>query len=56
MKDLLKNLGLIAVVAGVIIVSIAVFNETQTNAKMAVSLVLVIVGLIAHIILNKYID
>ncbi|MEX0988425.1 MAG: DUF1056 family protein [Bacteroidales bacterium] len=56
MKDLLKNLGIISIVAGVVILSLAVFRETQTNAKMAVSLVLVVVGLLGHIILNKYIE
>jgi uncharacterized protein YjeT (DUF2065 family) len=56
MKDLLKNLGLILILAGVVILSITVFKETQTNAKLAVSLMLVVVGLLGHIIINKYIE
>lgn len=56
MKDLLKNLGLISILAGVLILSIAVYKETQTNAKLIVSLILVIFGLFGHIVLNKYIE
>ncbi len=56
MKDLLKNLGLISILIGVVILSIAVFRETQTNVKLVISLILVVVGLLGHIILNKYLD
>lgn len=56
MKDILKNLGILSIIAGVVILSIAVFKETQTNTTLAISLVLIVVGLIGHIFLNKYID
>lgn len=56
MKELLKNIGLILILVGVVILSIAVFKETQTNVKLAVSLILVVVGLLGHILLNKYIE
>ena len=56
MKDLLKNSGLIFILIGVVILSITVFRETQTNAKLIISLILVVVGLLGHIILNKYIE
>ena len=56
MKDILKNLGLISIIIGVVILSIAVFQETQTNTKLAVSLILVVVGLVGHIFLNRFID
>jgi hypothetical protein len=56
MKELLKNLGLISIFAGVVILSLAVFNETQTNTKLGISLFLIVVGLLGHIILNKYIE
>jgi uncharacterized protein YjeT (DUF2065 family) len=56
MKDIIKNLGLIFIVIGVIILSIAVFRETQTNAKLAISLVLIVGGLIGHILLSKYME
>ena len=56
MKDVLKNLGLVSIIVGVVILSLAVFNEHQTNTKLAVSLILVVVGLLGHIFLNKFID
>lgn len=56
MKELLKSLGLILILVGVVILSIAVFKETQTNAKLAASLILVVTGLLGHIFLNKYIN
>ena len=56
MKELLKYLGLVSIVIGVLILSISVFRETTTNARLAVSLILVVVGFLGHIILNKVID
>ena len=56
MKDILKNLGLIVILIGVIFLSIVVFRQSHTNAKLAISLILVIVGLVGHIVINKIID
>lgn len=56
MKDILKNLGLVFIIIGVVILSIAVFRETQTNTILIVSLILIVGGLFGHIFLNKYID
>jgi hypothetical protein len=56
LKDLLKNAGLIVILAGVIILGIVVFKGVQTNSTLAVSLVLVIVGLLGHIVINKIVD
>lgn len=56
MKDVLKNLGILSIIAGVVILSIAVFKETHTNTTLAISLILIVAGLIGHILLNKYID
>ncbi len=56
MKDILKNLGLLLIVIGVVILSISVFRENQSNAKLAVSLILIVVGLFGHILLNKFLD
>jgi hypothetical protein len=56
MKDILKNLGLIFIIIGVIVLSVAVFRETQTNTILVISLILIVGGLFGHIFLNKYID
>jgi len=53
---LLKNAGLLIILIGVIILGIIVFAESQTNASLALSLVLIIVGLIAHIVIGKMLE
>jgi hypothetical protein len=56
LKELLKNAGLLVILAGVIILGISVFTHVQTNALLSLSLVLVIVGLLGHIVINKVVD
>ena len=56
MKDILKNLGLIVILIGIIFLSIVVFKQTHNNTQLAISLILVIVGFFGHIILSKVID
>ena len=59
MKSLLKNLGLILVIAGAIIL-VAVFMTgsaaVNSNAVLGGSEGLILLGLILHIVLNKRID
>jgi uncharacterized protein (DUF983 family) len=55
-KTLLKNAGLLIILIGVIILGLVVFTGTQTNASLALSLVLVTLGLIGHIIINRMVD
>ena len=54
MKSLLKNLGVILVIIGAVIL-IACFytGNVNNNAVLGSSLVLVIAGLIAYILINK---
>ena len=56
MKNLLKNLGVILVIIGAIIL-IAVFvsgsSAINDNTVLASSVVIIVLGLILHIILNK---
>ena len=56
MKEILKNLGLIIIIIGVVFLSIVVFKESHNNTKLGISLVLVVVGFFTHILINKYID
>jgi hypothetical protein len=55
-KTLLKNAGLLIILIGVIILALVVFAGTQTNASLALSLVLIVVGLLAHIVLGKMLE
>jgi len=56
LKTLLKNAGLLIILIGVIILGIVVFSGAQTNTSLALSLVLIIVGLIGHIVISKMVE
>jgi hypothetical protein len=53
---LLKNAGLLVILIGVILLGIVVFAGSQTNASLGLSLVLIIAGLIAHIVIGKIVE
>lgn len=53
---LLKNAGLLVILIGVIILGVVVFSGSQTNTSLALSLVLIIVGLIGHIVIGKLVE
>ena len=53
---LLKNAGLLIILIGVIILGVVVFSGSQTNTSLAISLVLIIVGLIGHIAIGKLVE
>ena len=53
---LLKNAGLLVILIGVILLGIVVFAGSQTNASLTLSLVLIIAGLIAHIVIGKVVE
>lgn len=56
MKNLLKNLGVILVIIGAIILIAVFFTGSAAindNAVLGGSIVLIVIGLILHIILNK---
>ena len=56
LQTLLKNAGLLIILIGVIILGIVVFAGTQTNASLALSLILVVVGLLAHIVISRMVE
>jgi len=53
---LLKNAGLLIILIGVILLGVVVFSGAQTNTTLALSLVLIIVGLIGHIVIGKLVE
>jgi uncharacterized protein (DUF983 family) len=55
-KELIKNAGLLVILAGVIVLGVVVFTKVQTNASLSISLVLVVAGLLGHILINKYVE
>ena len=54
MKGLLKNLGLILILVGaVILVACSFTGNVNNNAILETSAVLVVIGLISYILINK---
>ena len=54
MKSLLKNLGLILILIGAVILTVCFFTgDVNNNAILGTSLVLMIAGLLSYIIINK---
>lgn len=54
MKGLLKNLGLILILVGAVILIVCSFTgNVNNNAILGTSVVLVVVGLVSYILINK---
>lgn len=54
MKGLLKNLGLILIVTGaIILVACAFTGNVNNNGILGGSMLLIIVGMVSYIVLNK---
>ena len=54
MKGLLKNLGLILILVGIIILMVcSLTGDVNNNAILGGSIVLVVLGLISYIAINK---
>jgi hypothetical protein len=56
LKELLKNAGLLVILAGVIVLGVVVVTKVQTNAHLSISLILIVGGLLAHIVINRIVD
>lgn len=56
MKELLKNLGVLLVLVGVVILVIYNFVSQPSNAYLWSALACIVVGILGHIFLNKYIN
>ena len=56
LRELLKNAGLLIILAGVIVLGVSVFTKVQTNSHLSLSLVLIVGGLIAHIVISKTVE
>ncbi|WP_169315026.1 hypothetical protein [Marinilabilia salmonicolor] len=56
MKYLLKNLGILMIIAAVVILGVYAMNNYIDNIYLIVSLLLIIGGIAAHILLNKKVE
>ncbi len=53
MKEFLKYLGVVIEIIGALILIIPAFAKTSTNASMLTAGILLVVGLITQIVINK---
>lgn len=56
MNELLKNLGVIVLLIGVIILAVPALNGGLTNSILLTGLGVIILGYIGHIVINKRIE
>ncbi len=56
MNELLKNLGIIFVIAGVAVIGIYALNTPVSNTTLIISGALAIGGVALHVILNRILD
>ena len=56
MKNFLKNLGIIIILIGVIILVFKTLGSGLSNAPLAIGGGLIVIGLIVQIVLGRYID
>lgn len=53
---LLKNLGLIIVLAGTVVLAATQFSGKLTNTTLVIAAALFVIGLLAQIIVNKRVE
>jgi len=56
MKYLIKNLGVLMIIAAVVILAIYSFKDFIDNIYLVISLLLLIGGISAHILINKHVE
>lgn len=56
MNELLKYLGSILILIGVAILALYFFGISQSNAMLATAGIVMIVGLVTHIVINRHIN
>ena len=56
MNELLKNLGVIVLLIGVIILAVPAFTGGMTNSILLTGLGLVLLGYFGHIVINKRVE
>lgn len=56
MKSFLKYLGPIILLIGTALLAVYFFKNTPENTILIVAGALMVTGLIAHVVINKYVD
>ena len=53
MSELMKNLGVIVLLIGVVILAVPAMTGGLTNAVLMTGLIVIVVGYLSHIFINK---
>ncbi len=56
MNELLKNLGVIVLLIGVVILAVPALTGGMTNAILLTGLVVIVIGYLSHIVINKRVE
>jgi membrane-bound ClpP family serine protease len=56
MKEFLKYLGPIFLLIGTIVIAFYFFNPSSANTLLIISGVLMVLGLIVHVVVNRFVD
>lgn len=56
MKSFLKFLGPIILLIGTALIAVYYFKNTPENTILVVAAVMMVVGLITHVVINKYVE
>jgi hypothetical protein len=56
MKNFLKYLGPILLLIGTIVIAFYFINPSSENTLLVISGLLMVVGLIVHVIINKFVE
>ncbi len=56
MKEFLKYLGPIFLLIGTIVIAFYFFNPSSANTLLVVSGVLMVLGLIVHVLVNRFVE
>ncbi len=56
MNEFIKNLGVIVLLIGVVILAVPALTGGMTNAILLTGLVVIVIGYLSHIIINKRVE
>ncbi|MDX9748656.1 MAG: hypothetical protein RBT57_09165 [Paludibacter sp.] len=56
MKEFLKYLGPIFLLIGTIVIAFYFFNPSSANTLLVISGVLMVLGLIVHVVVNRFVE
>ncbi len=56
MRELIKNIGVIVLLIGVVVLAVPAFTGSVTNSILMTGLALIIIGYLSHIVINKRVE